>query len=255
MNPDFSSYQALLLEVKQQRLKPESRIKIASCLDLTRLQENDSIEAINNICLEAKNSIIPVAGMCVYPRYVSTVCSALKDTPIHVVSVCNFPEGNKPFDEIMNEIDLALTSGADEIDIVLPFVRNFAENRKESLEFLQQCKQVMGKKQLKVIVESALWPDLNNLYILATQIIATGADFLKTSTGKHLSGASPEAALSLLLAILAMKQQGYDCGFKASGGIRTYQQALSYLFLADSLLGEAWCNPTHFRIGTSSLFQ
>jgi deoxyribose-phosphate aldolase len=82
--------------------------------------------------------------------------------------------------------------------------------------------------------------------------LAAGVDFLKTSTGKVATNATPEAAALMLDAIA---DDGGRCGFKAAGGIRTLDDAAIYFDLAAQRLGEEWITPAHFRIGASTLFS
>jgi len=81
--------------------------------------------------------------------------------------------------------------------------------------------------------------------------IDASVDFLKTSTGKAAVNATPMAAACMLDAIA---ESGGRCGFKAAGGIRTLEDAATWIDLAESRLGAAWIDPSHFRIGASSLF-
>ena len=79
-----------------------------------------------------------------------------------------------------------------------------------------------------------------------------GADFVKTSTGKTPVSATPEAAEIVLEAIAVA---GQPVGFKASGGIRTVDDAAAYLALADRIMGADWASPATFRFGASSLLD
>ena len=83
-------------------------------------------------------------------------------------------------------------------------------------------------------------------------MIAHGADFVKTSTGKTPVSATPEAAEIILEAIAV---SGRPVGFKASGGIRTLADAATYLDLADTIMGAGWATPATFRFGASGLLD
>lgn len=80
--------------------------------------------------------------------------------------------------------------------------------------------------------------------------IEAGADFIKTSTGKTKVSATPEAANAILEVI---KSSGANVGFKASGGIKTTEDAKKYLTLANAIMGSGWATPAKFRIGASSV--
>ena len=82
--------------------------------------------------------------------------------------------------------------------------------------------------------------------------IRAGVDFLKTSTGKVATGATPEAAQVILEAIRA---SGRPTGFKVSGGVRTVADALGYVRLAEQVFGTDWVRPERFRIGASGLMD
>jgi deoxyribose-phosphate aldolase len=111
-------------------------------------------------------------------------------------------------------------------------------------------------------VRGAIGPDIGLKAILETgslpadmvpdagrRALAAGADFIKTSSGKVGPGASPEAVEALLDVV---KEAGHG-GVKASGGIRTAEQAAAYVALADRVMGAGWATPERFRIGASSL--
>jgi deoxyribose-phosphate aldolase len=82
----------------------------------------------------------------------------------------------------------------------------------------------------------------------------SGADFIKTSTGKMNPAATPEAALEMCLAIRDFyRKTGRKVGFKPAGGISTTEDAILYLTIVNEILGEDWLNPSLFRIGASRL--
>ena len=82
----------------------------------------------------------------------------------------------------------------------------------------------------------------------------SGADFIKTSTGKIYAGATPEAAYVMCQCIKEYYEKcGRMVGFKASGGVRTTADALKYYTIVKEVLGEKWLNKDYFRIGASSL--
>jgi deoxyribose-phosphate aldolase len=86
---------------------------------------------------------------------------------------------------------------------------------------------------------------------MADAALAAGASFLKTSTGKHGQGATPEAFAVLLDAV---KAAGHG-GVKASGGVRTADQADAYIAQAAAVLGDGWVSPDTVRLGASSLLD
>ncbi len=103
---------------------------------------------------------------------------------------------------------------------------------------------------LKVILESGALGEAALVRRASELALDAGADFIKTSTGKAGTGATAAAATVMLEAI---RDRGGRAGFKASGGVRSLDDAALYLGLADRLLGAGWATPQHFRIGASGL--
>ena len=108
---------------------------------------------------------------------------------------------------------------------------------------------------LKVILETGQLLTVENIQRAAEIAIDGGAQFLKTSTGKTHPAATPEAAGVLLDVIAAAAERGRHIGFKASGGIRTLEDALAYLTLYEQRFGVGSASPANFRIGASTLFN
>lgn len=106
--------------------------------------------------------------------------------------------------------------------------------------------------RLKVILETGALGSSEAIGRASRLAIAAGADFLKTSTGKIAVGATPEAARAMLETI---KASGATVGFKASGGIRGFEAAESYLTLAEEIMGAGWTQRDTFRIGASALLD
>jgi deoxyribose-phosphate aldolase len=136
------------------------------------------------------------------------------------------------------------------VDVVAPW-RAHAEDPEAVAELVSACRVSALDRILKVILETGSHPDPASTRAMADAALAAGADFLKTSTGKHGPGASPEAARVLLEAV---RDAGAG-GVKVSGGVRTAEQARSYVALADEVMGAGWATPATFRIGASSLLD
>jgi deoxyribose-phosphate aldolase len=103
-----------------------------------------------------------------------------------------------------------------------------------------------------VILETGELQDPSLIYQAAIESIAAGADFLKTSTGKTAHSATPEAVRQLFEIVAAEPRQ---VGVKVSGGVRTLEQAKTYLSIADEILGEPQISPEILRFGASSLLD
>ena len=121
------------------------------------------------------------------------------------------------------------------------------------MEEIKAVKAACHGKLLKVIIETCLLTDDEKIKLCET-VSNSGADFIKTSTGKDCSVATPEAAYVMCQAIREYHTQtGRMVGFKAAGGIRSVHDALVYYSIVRELLGKEWLTPRYFRIGASSL--
>lgn len=230
--------------------------RVLSLLDLTSLNASDDMPHIVQLSRQAMTPYGEVAAVCVAPRFVHVARRTLTGfggRAVKVASVCNFPGGDGRADEVVEEVRRTLAEGADEIDLVYPW-RALKEGRADGADALiRACKALCGPyHRLKVILETGELGDPELIRAASLTAIAAGADFLKTSTGKVPVNATPEAARVMLECIA---ESGGQVGFKASGGIRTLEDAEVYLRLAASILGDAWITPQHLRIGASSLLD
>lgn len=242
-------------------------------LDLTSLNDNDTPEVIKKLCNQAKKSPVPTASVCVYPQFVKVASEELNNTTISIATVINFPKGEDSIDKIVKDTVEAIQNGANEIDLVWNY-KAYMNNEKEvAKETVRKCKEAIvneneknnGKVLLKIILETGALMDMkeeNAVYNASLDAINSGADIIKTSTGKIAKGASLEAAGSMLLAISKIKKDtGKVIGLKVSGGVRTCQQAAEYISLFNEVLnGEDKENTitiskSTFRIGASSVFN
>ncbi len=216
--------------------------EIITFVDLTSLNDNDTDQTIKTLCKKAKTDSGVVAAVCIYPKFVPLAWTLLADTPVKIATVANFPGGKNSLDHTLQEIKQAILDGASEIDVVTP----------HNADFLKRCKDYCGNKALlKVILETGA---LNSEQIEQASIeaIEAGADFLKTSTGKIAIGATADAAEIMLHVI---KKSDRKIGFKASGGIKTIEQAQTYIDLFVHTLGKDELTPKRFRLGASSLID
>ena len=123
-----------------------------------------------------------------------------------------------------------------------------------SFKEVQAVRGICAGKVLKVILESGQISDPLLLSETAHAVLEAGADFLKTSTGKSEVGATPTAA-AIFCRVLSSweKTHGERRGFKASGGIRTLQDAQTYMDIYLTETGREHIDAAHFRIGASGL--
>ncbi len=235
-------------------------IKLAlACLDLTSLNDNDTPEAIATLCANASQGTLGhVAAVCVYPQFVAQAAQALADKHIGVATVINFPTGKGTAEETARATSQAIADGATEIDIVLDHESFRGDKALHAANLLLACREACGEDvKMKVILESAVFPDMANIYLAGTLAIQCGADILKTSTGKHQAGgASLPAAFAMMQAIKNKEDSvRRPIGLKLSGGLRTVADCAPYFAMARDLMGKNWIRPENFRIGASSLLS
>jgi deoxyribose-phosphate aldolase len=230
---------------------PELARRLIGTIDLTSLEESDTPEKIAALCRDALTPFGPVAAVCIYPRFVTQAKSALAGSGVKIATVVDFPMGDGTPEDILRETDHVLNEGADEIDLVFPYGRFLADAPPPASKNIRAVREGGGYAvRLKVILEAGAYPDHRTLTQACEVAIDGGADFLKTSTGKHGTGASLEAA-AIMLTVIA--ESGLPVGFKASGGVREVANAVGYLALAESIMGTRWATPETFRIGASAL--
>jgi deoxyribose-phosphate aldolase len=219
-------------------------------LDLTDLADDATAEGARDLCRRAVSGPVPVAAVCLWPRFVAAAREALGDSPVKVATVVNFPDGGTPIAPVIRETEEALEAGADEIDLVLPWQAVLAGHTSAATAMVRNVKMRCEDRLLKVILETGEYPDLDKVRTAAELAIASRADFIKTSTGKTARSASIPAA-RVMLNVIAMT--GRPIGLKPSGGIRTLADAKGYLDLADAIMGPDWATPQSFRFGASGL--
>ena len=157
----------------------------------------------------------------------------------------------------MAEVAMAIMEGADEIDIVMNLGYLMEENFDELTEEIQEIKERCGEEvTLKVILETGALVTPEQIRKAAILAIYSGADFIKTSTGKGYPGATPEAVYTMCRVIREYAAlNGRKVGIKVAGGVRSAEDAVRYYTIVKELLGEEWLNKSLFRIGASSLME
>ena len=196
-----------------------------------------------------------VAAICVYANFAQVVRSVLEVSEVNV-AVCsaNFPSSQARLEAKTTETALAVSDGADEVDIVFP-LGLFADGCYEEIaDEISEIKQSAGEARLKVILETGSLRTAENIKKAAVLSMYSGADFIKTSTGKIYDGATVEAAYVMCQCIKDYyDKHGVMIGFKASGGISTTADAVRYYTIVKEVLGEQWLTNEYFRIGASRL--
>lgn len=232
---------------------------ILSCIDLTSLNTADTEEGIAtmvqkvNAFAENFPELPNVAAICVYPSMVKTVRECLTDG-VEIASVAaGFPHSQTFIEVKVAETSLAVLDGASEIDIVLSVGKLMEKKYDEIVEELQEIKVACRKAHLKVILESGSLK-LEELRIASILAMESGADFIKTSTGKQQPAATTTAAYVMCKLIKEFYDNtGKKVGFKAAGGIATTEEALDYYCIVEDILGQEWLHNDLFRFGASRL--
>ncbi len=203
--------------------------QLAQYIDHTMLKPDAQAGAIDQLCREAVE--FQFKAVCVNSSWVSYAARSLQGTQILVCSVVGFPLGAMTSSSKAFEAQEALEHGASEIDMVLAVGRLKQGDYTYVEEDIRAVRRAArGSTVLKVIIETSMLTQKEK--VAACQIAKNaGADFVKTSTGFGGGGANAED-------IALMKQTvGDTVQVKASGGIRTYAEALKMIGAGASRIG------------------
>lgn len=255
------SVNALLEKHEKENFTPEVLKAIHGCIDLTSLTSMDTKESIWKMTeqvndYEGTRPDVPnVAAICVYPIFIETVKQALTAEFIHIASVAaGFPSSQTFIEVKVAETAMAVMEGADEIDIVMNLGHFMEDNFQELTEEIQEIKESCRHAHLKVILETGALVTSQNIRKASILALYSGADFIKTSTGKGYPGATPEAVYTMCQVIKTYHSiTGKKAGIKISGGVRTAEEAVRYYTIVKETLGSEWLCKELFRIGASSL--
>ncbi|WP_048763392.1 deoxyribose-phosphate aldolase [Streptococcus cristatus] len=203
-------------------------MKLNKYIDHTLLKPDASQEQIETLIEEAKK--YDFASVCVNPTWVSFAAQALKTTDVKVCTVIGFPLGANTPELKAFETSDAIQNGANEVDMVINIgalkSRNFDLVERDIRAVVEAAKGTL----VKVIIETCLLTDDEK--VKACQIAQkAGADFVKTSTGFSTGGATV-ADVALM-----RKTVGPDMGVKASGGARSYEDALAFIKAGATRIG------------------
>lgn len=234
---------------------------LLNTIDLTTLSSEDSEKSVAAFVQKVNDfeTVYPmlknVAAVCVYSNFAEVVRANLEVSSVNV-AVCsaNFPSSQARLEVKVTETALTVMDGANEVDIVFN-LGLYRDGAYEDLcDEISEIKEAAKDARLKVILETGALKtakDIRNASILA---MYSGADFIKTSTGKIYPGATLEAAYVMCKCIKEYyDKHGVMKGFKASGGIRTTEDAVKYYTIVKEVLGEKWLTNEYFRIGASGL--
>lgn len=251
----------LIEKIKSIGIGQEILKKALSCIDLTTLNSVDNGETAKRFCanvnaFESKFPGLPnVAAICVYPSLLEKVKTNLKAAGVKKAVVgAGFPSSQTFLSVKLAECELLASKGADEIDIVISVGRFLEGDYQYVANEIRLIKEVIGDVHLKVILETGKLASAENIRIASLLAMESGADFIKTSTGKENPAATPEAVFVMAMAVKDYHAAtGRKVGIKPAGGISTPEDAAIYLGIISEILGEEWTNPELFRIGASRL--
>ncbi|HDZ41825.1 MAG TPA: deoxyribose-phosphate aldolase [Bacteroidetes bacterium] len=251
----------ILISRLQADNNPVNTRRILGLLDFTSLNVTDTAATIEDICEKINNYqfVFPdlpcFAAICVYPRFVHVLKKRLAIPTVKIASVAGgFPSSQTTTSVKIAETREAIEAGADEIDMVMPPGEFIEGNKNYIRDEIASVKEIMGGKRLKIIIESGVLSDPELIYSASILAMESGADFIKTSTGKEKVSASPDAVYIMCHAIKNFYHaSGKMIGIKPAGGIASTEDALSYYSLVETILGKEWLLPENFRIGASRL--
>lgn len=197
-------------------------------IDHTLLKPESTQEQIDKLISEAIE--YDFASVCVNPTWVAHSAQALKDTTVNVCTVIGFPLGANTSAVKAFETKDAIANGADEIDMVLNIGALKSGNYQLVEDDIRAVVEASGDKLVKVIIEACLLTDQEK--VKACQLsVAAGVDYVKTSTGFSLHGATVED-------VALMRQTvGPDIGVKASGGARSLADAQNFIDAGATRIG------------------
>lgn len=192
--------------------------------------------------------------MCL-PQFYFYRKNELGSIEVNIAAVsAGFPS-SQTFTEVkVAETSMAVADGADEIDIVINVGEFLAGEYQEMCDEIEEIKSACRNAHLKVILETGALKTASNIKKASILSMYSGADFIKTSTGKLEPAATLEAAYVMCQAIKEYHDKtGRMVGFKPAGGIVTTEDAVKYYCIVSEILGPEWLNKQFFRIGASRL--
>jgi deoxyribose-phosphate aldolase len=244
-------------------------LRAVALMDLTTLGGDDTAATVRRLCAQARHSISPElleaygvtdlpirpAAVCIYHHFIPVALEALSDSGIALAVVsAGFPHGLSPLRQRIDEVRASVEAGASEIDVVILRAHVLTGEWEALHAEVRAFREACGDAQLKVILATGELRSLTNVARASRVCMLAGADFIKTSTGKEAVNATLSAGWAMAGAIRAYHERtGYQVGLKPAGGIRSADQALSWMLLVEEELGEEWLRPPLFRFGASSL--
>lgn len=201
---------------------------LAAIIDHTILQPDATEADVEQFCAEALQWNF--AAVCVNPLYVPRVAALLRGSAVKACSVVGFPLGAAPTVLKRHEVEWVVAEGAAEVDMVISIGTLKSAGAGPVGEEVATLKAACGDARLKVILETALLTD-EEIVAASLAAKAAGADFVKTSTAFTQKGATVETVA------LIRRTVGPEMGVKASGGIRSFAEAMAMVAAGASRVG------------------
>jgi deoxyribose-phosphate aldolase len=239
----------------------EVKKQLFNCIDLTTLSTSDSDQSVMKFVQKVNDfddkypDLKNVAAICVYPRFAEVVKDTLDVENVNIACVsAGFPSSQTFIEVKVAETAMAVMGGANEIDIVISVGEFLSGNYADVCDEIEEIKETCKDAHLKVILETGALLNASNIKKASILAMYSGADFIKTSTGKQNPAATPEAVYVMCQAIKEYHEKtGRKIGIKPAGGINCVRDAVVYYTIVKEVLGEEWLNNKLFRLGTSRL--
>ncbi len=262
---DDAEIAAKVARIIEQKVPENDTLEVKKFLmgsvELTTLKTTDSEESVLKFTERVNDfdnqypDLPHPATICIYPCFAQIVSQSLEVEGVEVACVSgSFPSSQALIEVKTVETALAIKDGATEIDIVMSVGKFLSGDYETVCDEIGELKAICGEKKMKVILETGLLGSAENIKKASILAMYSGADYIKTSTGKEKPAATPEAAYVMCQAIKEYyNKTGIQIGFKPAGGLNTVHDALVYYTIVKEVLGEKWLTNQWLRLGTSRL--
>ena len=257
--------QAAVKKIIAEKVSQNDTIEVKKFLfgsiELTTLTTQDSDESVLRLVekvnkFENEYPQMPhVATIVTYPRFTKLVSESLEVEGVIPTCVSGaFPSSQALIEVKIVETGLAIRDGAGNVDIVQHVGQFLSGDYETVCDEIQQQKEACGEVPMKVILETGDLGSAANIKKASLLAMYSGADYIKTSTGKEKVSATPEAVYVMCQAIKEYyNETGIVVGLKPAGGINSVMDALIYYTIVKEVLGEKWLTNDLFRLGTSRI--
>jgi len=226
--PDDPIWQEVKLQAAKAGKIPGSKAEMAGFIDHTILKSEAKSADIEKLCTEARQ--YGFCSVCINPAWVPLAVRSLKGSRVKVCTVCAFPLGANATETKSHEARLAVEQGAAEVDMVINIGAIRSGDHKTVHQDIAAVVQASTGALVKVIIETCLLTDEEK--ILASLISkSAGAHYVKTSTGFSTGGATAADIALMRLTV------GPQMGVKASGGVRSLEEANNMILAGASRIG------------------